>query len=77
MLSGRFHQLNFDTRRFEELALAGQPCSVTHGDERIGEDPEETEEVKVGVQDAEEKFARALAMQKVERIEKWTRARSR
>ena len=65
----RFHQLNFDNRRLDELALTGQPGSVMHGDERIGEDPEDAEEVKVGVQDAEEKFARALAMQKVERRE--------
>src|SRR5574341_1611236 len=47
--------------------LPSQPGSVAHGDQRVGKDPEEAQEVKVGIQDPEEKFARALAVKKVER----------
>lgn len=37
-------------------ALSSHPSPVAHGDQRVGKNPEEAQEVKVGVQNPEEKL---------------------
>ncbi len=54
---------------FLTVLLASQPRPAPHRHQGIGENPEEAEERKVGIQDAEQELTRTLAVEEVECIE--------